>query len=161
MSLYFRDKFFSSGSTGIMNETGESAGWVNLKSAFSTSLEVYDAKDTKMCEAKFRFFSMKWEVSDSYGAPLGVLRPRMSFMNKRFEYDAGERGFYLIESPAFSKEYVIMNRREETIASFAQTSGWMQSGAYCLWNETRQLGDYELIAVIMGVNEIRKRQSSS
>ena len=161
MSLYFRENLFNSGGTSIMNETGQSAGWFNLKRAFSISLEVYNANDTKMCEARFRFFSMKWEVSDSQGVLLGTLRPWMSFMNKRFEYDAGERGFYLIESSAFSNEYMIMNRREELIASFAQKSNWMQTGAYCLWNEIRLLGDYELIAVIMGVNKIRRRQNTS
>ncbi|WP_338554725.1 hypothetical protein [Paenibacillus sp. KS-LC4] len=161
MSLYFRESFLNSGSTSIMNEAGQSAGLIIPKGAFGTSVEVYDANEMKMCQAKIHFFLMKWEVSDSCGVLLGVLRPRMSFMNRRFEYDAGGRGCYLIESQAFSKEYIIMNRREELIASFAQTSGWMQSGVYCMWNETRLLGDYELIAVIVGVNEIRKRQNSS
>ena len=72
----------------------------------------------------------------------------MSFFSKKFEYDAGGRGIYEINSPAFSQEYVIQRENEgETVATFERTSGWLHSGAYCLENYSTQLGDYELVAV--------------
>ncbi|MEK6989984.1 hypothetical protein NST08_06970 [Paenibacillus sp. FSL K6-1566] len=160
MDLYFKDNFFSAGWTDIMNVNGESIGTLDLKSAFSSSLDVYDASRTKVCSGSFRFFSNKWNVVDAEDRELGVLRMRMSFVTKKFEYDAGDRGIYEIVSPAFSNEYEISDGRGSFVPRFSRISGWLQPGAYRLHNSSGVLGDYELIAVVMGIHEIRKRNNS-
>jgi hypothetical protein len=43
MKLYFKDNFFSSGKTVIWNERQDSLGEVDLRSAFGSSIDVYDA----------------------------------------------------------------------------------------------------------------------
>lgn len=161
MGLYFKDNFFSAGTTDIMNETGEIVGSVDLKSAFGSSLDVYDKAGMRVCGGKFRFFSNKWEISDANEYELGVLRMRMSFFTKKFEYDAGERGIYEIISPSFSKEYEVQGEDGQVIARFNQTSNWLQSGAFYLENGSEHIGEWELIAVVMGVHAIRKRANNS
>ena len=161
MELFFKDNFFNAGTTEVMNEAGEMVGSVDLKSAFGSSLDVYDESGMKVCGGSFRFFSNKWVVSDRNDEELGVLRMRMSFFTKRYEYDAGERGVYEITSPAFSKEYEVLNEGGETAARFNRISGWLQSGAFHLENNSLHLGDWELIAMVMGVHAIQKRANNS
>ena len=57
MALYFRDNFFSSGMTEIMNDSGVTMGELDLKSAFSASLDVCDLSGRRLCSGKFPFFS--------------------------------------------------------------------------------------------------------
>ncbi|MNP59541.1 hypothetical protein D3C76_1545440 [compost metagenome] len=106
---------------------------------------------------KFRMLLNKWVISDGREMQLGVLRRRISFFTKKYEYDAGRRGIFEIISPAFSKEYSIQKSNGEIVATFARINSWLQSGAFCLKNESKDLDSYELVAVVMGVHEIQKR----
>ncbi|MCC3382213.1 hypothetical protein ACFQ5D_04080 [Paenibacillus farraposensis] len=161
MELFFRDNFFSTGLTEIMDGNGEVAGSVDLKSAFNSSVDVYDAGGRLAYGGKFRFFVGKWEVRDATGQLAGVLRVRMSLMSKRYEYDAGPRGVYEITSPAFSKEYAIQGHDGKTVAVFNQTNRWFQSGTFHLENGSLLLDSYELIVVVMGIHAIQNRNSSA
>ncbi|MGF7048212.1 hypothetical protein J2T13_002719 [Paenibacillus sp. DS2015] len=161
MELYFKDNFFNAGISDIMNEAGETVGSIDLKSSIGSSLDVYESTGVRICGGKFRFFSNKWEVSDSSDELMGVLRARMSFFSKKYEYDAGRRGIYEIISPAFSKEYSIQSTHGETVVTFARVNGWLQSGAYGLHNNSAELNHYELVAVVMGVHEIQKRSRAN
>ncbi len=161
VELYFRDNFFSSGETPIMNAAGEHAGTMDLRSMFSASLSVYGPSGELRVTGSFRFFSGKWEVADSSESVIGVLRSRLSFFSKRFEYDAGERGLYTIESPAFSRSYTVIDHSGIEVASFDKTSGWLESGAFCLNNRAALLDSYELIAVVMGMHSIQKRNNAA
>ena len=157
MELYFKDKFFSSGVSDIMNNGGEVVGKIDLKSAFTSSLEVFDNDGQIVCMGKFRMLLNKWVISDGRDGELGVLRRRMSFLTQKYEYDAGSRGVFEITSPAFSKEYSIQSSHGESIASFARINSWLQTGAFRLLNESKDLDSYELVAIVMGVHEIQKR----
>ncbi|MHA6480834.1 LURP-one-related/scramblase family protein [Paenibacillus sp. strain BS8-2] len=161
MELYFSDRFFSSGTTDIMNEQGEARGTVDLESIMTATLSVYGADSALRYSGKFRFFSGKWEVSDQQGFEVGVLRARFSLFSKKFEYDAGPRGLYTIESPAFSREYTILDQGGNAVASFEKVSGWLQAGAFQLSNSSTSLDSYELIAVVLGVHNIQKRQNNA
>lgn len=161
MELYFKDNFFSSGTSYIMNGAADTVGTIDLKSAFGSSLDVYDHTGARLCGGAFPFFSNKWEITGPGERLFGVLRVQMSFFQKRFEYDAGNRGLFEITSPAFSKEYDVQDSSGQTVASFAKTSSWLQSGAFCLQNASSQLDSYELIAVVMGVHTIQKRQHAN
>lgn len=161
MSIYFKDNFFSSGITEIMDKDGGVIGSLDLKSAFGSSLDVYNASRDLVCSGSFRFFSNKWNITDGHGEELGLLRMRISFFTKKFEYDAGQRGVYEITSPAFSNEYEITDHAGRVVAHFSRISGWLQSGAYQLQNESDILGDWELVAVVMGIHQIRKRNNNA
>lgn len=161
MHLYFKDNFFSSGITDIMDRDGSVIGSLDLKSAFGSSLDVYNASGDPVCSGSFRFFSNKWHIASGSGEELGVLRMRMSFFTKKFEYNAGSRGVYEITSPAFSNEYEITDDAGRGIAHFSRISGWLQAGAYLLQNESNVLGDWELVTVVMGIHQIRKRNNSA
>ncbi|WP_438433954.1 hypothetical protein [Gorillibacterium sp. sgz500922] len=161
MALIFRDNFFSAGITEIQNEAGAPAGRLDLKSAFTSSLEVYDGSDRLVCMGKFPFFSRRWVVSSPGEVELGNLRSRFSLGSKRYEYDALHRGIYEIRSPLFSREYEIFDERGERVAHFEKISGFFSSGAFRLANTAMKLNDYELVAVIMGVHAIQKRDSAS
>ncbi|RIX48712.1 hypothetical protein D3P08_23740 [Paenibacillus nanensis] len=161
MELYFSDRFFSSGVTGIMNAAGEAAGTLDLESMMTYSVSVYGPDSAFRYAGKFRFFSNKWEVLDESGFEVGLLHTRFSLFSKRYEYDAGSRGLYTIESPAFSHDYSILDGHESEVASFQKVSGWLQAGAFQLRNHSPQLNSYELVAVIMGVHSIQKRQNSA
>lgn len=161
MELYFKDNFFSAGETKIMDTSGSFAGTLDLQSAFSATLSVYGSDDALRYTGKFRFFSGKWEVFDAFDSTLGILRSRFTFFSKRYEYDAGERGIFQIESPAFSNSYSILDTSGTEVASFEKTSNWLQSGAFRLRNDCADLDSYELIAVVMGVHSIQKRAQNS
>ncbi|AJS57356.1 hypothetical protein [Paenibacillus sp. IHBB 10380] len=161
MELYFKDNFFNAGISDLMNEAGEPVGSIDLKSAIGSSLDVYDSTGAKVCGGKFRFLSNKWGIIDNKDELMGVLRARMSFFSKKYEYDAGNRGTYEITSPAFSKEYNIQSANGETVVTFARVNGWLQPGAYGLHNKSSELNHYELVAVVMGVHEIQKRSRSN
>lgn len=144
-----------------MNTTGEAAGTLDLESMMSYSVSVYGPDSSLRYSGKFRFLGGKWEVLDPSGFEIGLLRARFTLFSKRYEYDAGDRGVYSIEAPAFSHEYSILDESETEVASFQRVSGWLQAGAFQLQNRSSQLDSYELIAVIMGVHSIQKRQSSA
>ncbi|MWV43191.1 hypothetical protein GRF59_06065 [Paenibacillus sp. HJL G12] len=161
MELYFKDNFFNAGFTEIVNARQEPAGSLDLKSAFGSSLDVNDADGVLACSGKFRLLSNKWEIADADGCMLGVLRHRLSFFSKKFEYETVGRGSYEIFSPAFSKEYTVTNEAGTAIARFDKINGWFESGAFCLRNESESLDSYELIAVVMGVHETNKREANA
>lgn len=161
LELYFKDNFFNAGYTEIVDVHQEPAGSLDLKSAFGSSLDVHDAAGRLVCSGKFRFFSNKWEISNADDVLLGVLRHRISFFSKKFEYETEDRGIYEIFSPAFSKEYTITDQHGTPVAQFAKISGWFESSAFCLRNESESLDSYELIAVVMGVHETNKREASA
>jgi len=161
MGLIFRDNFFSAGITEIQNEAGAPAGRLDLKSAFSSSVEVYDGSGGLVCTGRFPFFSRKWIVSSPGDVELGNLRSRISLGSKRFEYDALHRGIYEIRSPLFSREYEIFDESGASVAHFEKISGFFSSGAFQLTNTAMKLNDYELAAVIMGVHSIQKRDSAA
>lgn len=161
MELYFRDNFFSAGNTQILDAAGGSAGTIDLQSMFTATLTIYGADAVVRFKGKFRSFSRKWEVTGANYATIGVLRSRFTLFSKRYEYDAGERGIYQIESPAFSYSYTILDSNEKEVASFEKTSNWLQSGAFCLRNQSSVLDSYELIAVVMGVQSIQKAASNA
>ncbi|WP_416291771.1 hypothetical protein [Paenibacillus illinoisensis] len=160
MELYFRDNFFNAGYTEIMDGNQEQAGHLDLKSLFGSSLDVFGPEGL-ICSGRFGMLSNRWDVTSVDGRHLGVLRARMSFFSKRYEYDAGPRGIYEVSAPAFSQEYDVTGMGGRTVASFRRTSGWFSSGAFVLSNESEQLDTYELIAVVMGVHAINKRRNSA
>lgn len=161
MELYFRDRFFSSGTSEILDASGSELGHIDLKSAFGSSLDIYDSSRNLIYAGKFRMFSNKWNVLDPQGETIGIVRYRMSLLEKKFEYQAGSRGVYTITSPAFSRDFTIQNEQGETVAEFEKISGFFSSGAYRMQNNASEIDSYELIAVIMGVHSIRKRQSQA
>ncbi|MEK5057452.1 hypothetical protein ACFSVM_12780 [Paenibacillus shunpengii] len=161
MELNFRNNFFSSGMTEIVDGTGQEAGSIDLKSAFGTSLDIYGPSRDLVYSGKFRAFSGKWNVMDPEEEIIGIVRAKMSFLTKRYEYHAGSRGIYSITSPAFSKEYTIEDESGNVAATFTRTSGFFGPGSYRLDNLSSEVDSYEWIAVVMGVHSIQARQNNA
>jgi hypothetical protein len=159
--VFFADNFFSSGRTEILTDEEETIGAIDLKSMFSAGIEVLDGEEQILCTAKFRFFSNKWFIQNAKEQEIGVLRTRFAFFTKKYEYDSLNRGIYSVISPAFSRDYEILNEEEEVVAKFEKVSGFFSSAAFRLTNHSDQLYLAELIALVMGVNAIQKRQKSS
>ncbi|HEY4553098.1 MAG TPA: hypothetical protein VIG80_07870 [Bacillaceae bacterium] len=159
--IYFSDNFFSAGLTDIYDEHKQIIGTLDLKSAFTSSVTVLDTSQNIVCEGRFRTLSNRWVVTDHAGNELGVLRQRMSFFSKKFEYEAGARGYIAIESEAFSRDYQLLDESGNTVAEFEKISGFFQSPAYRLSNLSDVFSDSELVAVVMGINMIQKRNSAS
>ncbi|TLS54077.1 hypothetical protein FE782_01650 [Paenibacillus antri] len=160
MNLYFRDNFFSAGMTEILNEREQRVGHVDLKSAFGSSIEVYGQDGRLLYQGSFPIFSNKWQVTDANGGQVGVLKSRLTFFSKKYTYDTAGRGSYEIVSPAFSREYDITDG-SGMVARFEQVNGWFSSGAFLLNNRCVDLDSYELVAVILGMHAIQKRQRSA
>jgi hypothetical protein len=116
-----------------------------------------------MGRGQFQFgLIAKWLVFGRSEQELGRLRNRMSFISKRFEYEAYGRGVYEITSPAFSREYEVTAKGGQLAAEFQRVNGFFSSGAFRLTNHMPHLLDtYELAAVIMGINAIHKKQRAS
>lgn len=157
--LYFSDNFFSAGLTDIYNEKQEIVGQLNLKSIFSSSLEVLNESHEPVATGRFAFFTNRWIVEDGHGRELGILRPRFSFFSKRYEYRSHEHGTFRIHSEAFSRHYEIFNEKKEKVAEFDKISGIFSAPAFRLQNWA-PIRNEEWIAVVMGVSMIQRRISS-
>jgi hypothetical protein len=160
-SLYFTDNFFSAGRTEIFNETKEKVGELDLKSAFSSSIDVLDKNGEITITGKFPFFSNKWLITDRDLNELGDLRAKFSFFSRKYQYTAYDRGIYLIEAEAFSHKYEIYDDQLNKVGNFEKVSGFFSSPAFKLTNYSDQVTALELIAVVMGVHNIQKRNSSN
>ncbi|MFC0270782.1 hypothetical protein ACFFIX_04860 [Metabacillus herbersteinensis] len=160
-TVYFKDTFFSTGITEIFNGNKEKIGELDHKGAFSSSIAIFDQTGALAVSGKFTFFSRHWVVIDDQELELGILKNKLSFFTKKFEYKTHGRGTYRIESPAFSKEYEIFDKNEELVATFQKTNGFFASPAFQLTNKSSSLSTNELIAVVMGINSIQKAQSAA
>lgn len=161
MDLYFRDNFFNAGFTEILDDQENKIGHLDLKSSFGSAIDIYDVNDKLLYKGGFPFFSGKWEISNPDGSLVGVLRNRFTMFSKKFSYETEGRGSYDITSPAFSKEYEISDQSGALVANFAKVNGWLSAGAFTLRNQSLDLDSYELVAVIMGMHAIQKRQDAS
>ncbi|WP_036816826.1 hypothetical protein [Pontibacillus yanchengensis] len=159
-TIYFTDSLFSAGMTEIYNENKDHIGNLDLKSAFTSSVDILNTKEEITLSGGFRFFSRTWVISQPTEEEVGEVKQRFSFFAKKFEYEAFGRGVYTIESEAFSRQYEIHDEQEQVIAQFNRTDSFFESPAFCLTNHSSVLAEDELIAVIMGVNMIQKRNSS-
>jgi hypothetical protein len=159
--VYFQDNFFSAGRTDIFNGSKEKVGELDLKSMFSSGVEVLDLNGSVKVSGKFPFFGLKWRIYDSHEQEIGALKQKLSFFSKKYEYDANGRGTYFIKSEAFSKQYDIYQDETTIVAKFEKVSGFFASPAFQLSNHSDQLTTEELIAVVMGVNAIQRRNNSN
>ncbi|MFS0636932.1 hypothetical protein AB1K84_13610 [Mesobacillus foraminis] len=159
-TVYFADNLFSAGRTEIYNQSQEKVGELNLKSAFTSSMSVENSMGETVVEGAFPFLSGKWVITKPEGTELGKVSASFSLFTKRYYYTAID-GRYEIESPAFSKEYTILNQGKEEVATFKKVNGLFQAAAYELKKVPDSLLTEELIAVVMGVNEIEKRRRNS
>jgi hypothetical protein len=160
-TLYFKDNFFSAGRTEIFNHAKEKIGELDLKSAFSSSLDVLDINGNLIVSGKFTFFSNKWRVFDSNEQEIGLLKEKMALFSKKYEYDAYGRGVFQIRAEAFSRQYDITDEQDNPIGKFEKVSGFFASPAFQLSNFNQKVTNEELIAVVMGINAIQKRSQAS
>ncbi|MCD8510666.1 MAG: hypothetical protein LRY73_12885 [Bacillus sp. (in: Bacteria)] len=160
-TIFFRDNFFSSGVTEIYNGNKERIGSLDLKSAFSSSVDILNNEGNIVAKGHFPFFSRSWIVTNGEDRELGNLRQRLAFLAKRYEYTTEGRGVYTIESEAFSREYQLFDSSGEIVAEFKRVSGFFESPVYQLVNHSDHLSNDEVIAVVMGVNMINKRNNRS
>jgi uncharacterized protein YxjI len=156
--LYFKDNFFNSGKTEILSISQEVLGEVDLRGVFGSGLDIYDANGSLMFSGKFPLLSNKWTISNVRDEEVGRVRTRFAFFAKRFEYEAYDRGIFEIKSEIFSSHYEMFDESGTLVASFQRVSGWFSADAYCLENHSDILDSYELVAVVMGMHEIQKRQ---
>ncbi|QGR00187.1 hypothetical protein EHS13_20925 [Paenibacillus psychroresistens] len=160
-TLYFKDNFFNSGKTDILSENQEVLGEVDLRSSFGSGLDIYNANGDLMYTGTFPMLSGKWNITNANDEEVGRVRSRLAFFAKKFEYEAYDRGIYEIKSEIFSTQYEMFDEEGTLAASFQRVSGWFSADAYCLENHSTILDSYELVAVVMGMHEIQKRQRSS
>ncbi|MET3728330.1 uncharacterized protein YxjI [Fictibacillus halophilus] len=158
--VYFKDTFFSSGKTDIYNGEQQKRGMLDLKSAFSSGVSIEDESGMVVVEGGFPFLSGKWVIKQPDGKELGVVKSSFAFFSKKYRYLTKDHT-YEIEAPAFSKEYIILNENRTEIATFKKINGFFQASAYELKHNSDVLLTEELIAVVMGVNAIEKRNQSS
>jgi uncharacterized protein YxjI len=159
--VYFQDNFFSTGRTEIYNGAKEKVGELDLKSMFSSGVEILDLDGCVKVSGKFPFFGVKWRIYDNMEQEIGTLKQKLSFLTKKYEYDANGRGTYFIKSEAFSKQYDIYENETSIVAKFEKVSGFFASPAFQLTNHSNQLSTEELIVVVMGVNAIQRQHNSN
>ncbi|TFD95845.1 hypothetical protein [Jeotgalibacillus sp. R-1-5s-1] len=158
--VYFSDRFFSAGKTDIFNSSKEQIGRLNLQSSFTSSVSVEDQEGNVLVEGSFPFFSNKWTIKQPGGRELGTVKYSLSFFTKRYTYMT-PAAIYKIHSPAFSREYSILDQSDQVVAVFKKVNDFFSSPAFELRNHSATLLTDELIAVVMGVHAIEKRNNSS
>lgn len=156
-TIYFKDNFFSKGITQIYNCDKEQIGQLDLKSAFSSSVDVQDRDGKVIAKGFFPFMSRKWHVVGDDESQRGILKQKITFFSKKFEYVSDHFGVLVIESAAFSNEYRMMDENEEVVVEFKKISGFFEVPVFQLKNGTESIENEEMIAIVMGVNMINKR----
>ncbi|MRH45062.1 hypothetical protein GH741_20685 [Aquibacillus halophilus] len=126
-NIYFSDNFFSSGITDIFNERKEQIGSLDLKNAFSSSVDILDSDQNIVVKGFFPFLSRRWQVTDRDKNEIGMLKQRFSFLSKRFFYISQHTGEYEIKSEAFSREYRILDNQNTIIADFKRISSFFEA----------------------------------
>lgn len=159
-TVYFRDNFLSSGETDITDEREWKIGSLDLQSMFNSGITVMDASGRPVAKGKFRTFSYTWVISDGLDREVGILKAKFAFFTKRFVYESVSGQELYIESPAFSNDYEVKTPEGETAAHFRKINGMFSAGAFELVNDSK-FPTEEMIAVVMGVHAIRKRQQQS
>ena len=81
-SLYFSDSFFSFVHINIYTPDEQIIGKLDLKSAFTSTIDVLDLKGNIMVSGKFPLFSNRWIITNHKGDELGFVRARFSFFAK-------------------------------------------------------------------------------
>jgi hypothetical protein len=160
-TLYFRDNFFSAGTTEIFNSSKKKVGELDLKSAFSASIDVIDITGNVTVSGKFPFLSNKWVITDANDYEIGVLKSKLSFLSKKYEYTTDSRGVYYIESEPFSYQYDIFDEQSNLAAKFEKVSGFFSTPAFQLSNFNEKVSNEEFVAVVMGINAIQKRKRNA
>jgi hypothetical protein len=158
--VYVRENFWSAGKTEIVNESRRTVGELDLLSAFHSGVNVLDPHGRVLCRGSFRFFSNKWLVATGSGEEIGLLKGKLSLFSKKFAYESYRNGMFTIQSPAFSREFDVLNEAGRRVARFEKMSGFFSSGAYRLTIDRSSLPMPEFICVVMGVNAIMKRRRS-
>lgn len=155
MELYFKDNFFSNGVTEIMDESGTEVGSLDLKSAFSPSVDVYGRSGELFYKGRLETIApyRRWKILDANKEEIGELRSKFSWKGRIFEYDAGRRGVYGIRAP-FSLEGFAITENDQKIASYAKINGWLSPNAYVLRSPSLRIEPYEWVAVVMGVSAL-------
>ncbi|MGD6833708.1 hypothetical protein ACQCT5_16170 [Sutcliffiella halmapala] len=159
-TVYFSDNFFSSGETDIYTENKKVVGVLDLRSAFSSKVDVKTPDGEIVVSGAFAFFSNRWVVSNHREAEIGQLRKKMAFFKSVYEYHTNDRGVFRLENPAFSKEFTLYHPNENLAAHFKRINGFFESSAFELTNLCSDLSTEELVAVVMGMNEIKKREAT-
>lgn len=160
-NLYFSDGFFSSGQKNIYTKDEHIVGTLDLKSAFTSTIDVLDLKGNILISGKFPLFSNRWIVTNQEGDELGFVRARFSFFAKKYEYTAHNRGIFRIDSETFSQRYEILNENRKQVGRFKKVSAILSHPAYELSQVSEDIEIVEMIAVVMGVNAIQKRSHSA
>lgn len=158
--VYFKDNLFSSGETEIKDGNGRTVGTLDLHSMFQSGVTVKGTEGLTGYSGKFRKLSNTWMVFDRSGQEIGALKYKLAFFRKKFAYESHSHGTFMIESPAFSREYVMKSEQDRTAAHFRSISGIFAAGAFELTNDS-PLPMEELIVVVMGVHAIQKRQTAA
>lgn len=151
--LYFKDTFFSAGESAILDEAGESVGMMDLHGLARAKIDIYGPEGELRYLAKLMPFLLWWKVMNPAKEELGMLTLQAALLKRKFKYDAGERGMYTIEAPAFTKEFVVTYEGAEVASLIKTNNFWSYSDAYWLHNESK-LDAYEWVAVAMGVNTL-------
>ncbi|MEH6938736.1 hypothetical protein V7056_12875 [Bacillus sp. JJ664] len=159
-TLYFNENFFSTGITDIYNESKEIVGKLDLKSMFSSGVDVLDLHGNIVASGKFPFLSSKWKISNQSSQEIGSLRGRFSFFSKKYEYDAYGKYTFQIKSEAFSKLYEVFKDETTLVCKFEKINGFFSSPAFRLESFKSELSSEELILLVMGVYAIQRRNNS-
>ena len=160
-NLYFSDHFFTSGKKYIYTMDKHIVGKLDLKSAFTSTIDVLDIKDNILISGKFPLFSNRWVVTNQDGHELGFVRARFGFFAKKYEYTAHDRGTFRIDSEASTHRYEILNENGNQIGQFKKVHSVISSLTYELSQFSKEIEIGEMIAVVMGVNAIKKRSHSA
>ncbi|UUZ83661.1 hypothetical protein LJK88_07490 [Paenibacillus sp. P26] len=159
-TVYFKDHFLSRGETEITDEQGSVLGVLDLQSMFGSGVTVKDLAGATLYRGQFRFMARGWHVYDRFGQETGVLRAKLAFFKQKYVYSHGSAGDFIIECPAFSREYNVYMSDGKEVAHFRKVSGIFSAGAFELTNRSG-LDTEELIVVVMGVHAYIKNQQAA
>ncbi|MEC5423894.1 hypothetical protein QGM71_10370 [Virgibacillus sp. C22-A2] len=159
--VYIADNFFSAGKTVIKDQNNQNVGFLDLRSAFSSAVSLYDLEESLLASGQFKTFSNQWIVSDKNEDLLGTLKTSWFSFSKKYTYTTSHRGIYTISSPAFSRDFSISDEKSDEVATFKRTNHFFSSRAYEVNNFAGQMTTEELIVVVMGVNALEKRKQGA
>ncbi|NGZ75145.1 hypothetical protein [Saccharibacillus alkalitolerans] len=155
MELYFCGQKRPFGKGVIRQIGGNRKGSIDYKGEGENGLYVLDGEDYVLYRGCLERSPNKWTVRDAREEIVGRLSREKNGTETYFGYDAGQRGYYRIESDIGG--YRIKGTNKEA-AFVDMKKHWLKSGEYCLQTEDGMesaVGEYEWVAVMQGIEVLR------
>ncbi|MBU9710662.1 hypothetical protein [Evansella tamaricis] len=167
--IFFKLPLVLKGKYEILNGEKEQLGTIDYGEGLTTSdmdlldmegkIQVHGYPPPVDPSKKIQFVEKSWYLTDGEGSQLGKIKRRQPLFGEKYDYDAGDRGFYTIVCKPYSKNYRIINSGGIEVVQYRDVeSAFKVTRVYKVQLNnihTEPISVYEIVGMIIGVHLLR------